>query len=71
MSLDAMAEINTGVTVGEVDEAAALANLDSLARRFLGISGEEFLRRREDGSLGELEYRSGFTHVMAVATLLD
>lgn len=71
MSLDAMAEVNTGVTVGEVDEVAARANLDSLARRFLGISGEEFLRRRSAGTFGDLDRHPGFTRVMAVATLLD
>jgi hypothetical protein len=71
MSLDALAEVNTGVTVGEVDEAAALANLDMLARRFLGITGAEFLRRRAEGSLGDLERQVGFGRVMSVATLLD
>ncbi len=61
----------TGVTVGEVEERAALGNLDALARRFLSISGPEFLRLRAEGSLNAVEQKPGFTRVLAVATLLD
>ncbi len=42
------AEGDTGVSVGEVDESAARSNLDHLARRFLGMSGEDFLRLRRE-----------------------
>lgn len=71
MSLDAMAEVHTGVTVGEVDTVAARSNLDDLAQRFLGVSGEEFLRCRAAGDFGDLDRHPGFTRVKAVATLLD
>lgn len=61
----------TGVAVGEVEERVALENLDRLARRFLSISGSEFLRRRAEGALSSVEHEPGFTRVLAVATLLD
>ena len=70
-SLDAAAETQTGVTVGDVDVAVARANLDKLAKRFLSISGAEFLKRRKNRELGEVERLPGFTRVLAVATLLD
>lgn len=71
MTLDAAAESQTGVAVGEVEESVALDNLDMLARRFLSMSGSEFLRRRAEGTLEDLERWPGFTRVLAVATLLD
>jgi hypothetical protein len=71
VGIDATAEVRTGVSVGEVDENAARANLDALAKRFLSMDGEEFLRRRRDDALQGLEHRPGFTRVLAVATLLD
>lgn len=71
MSLDTAAEINTGVAVEEVNEDAALDNLDKLARRFLSMSGQEFLRLRAEGNLDSVEHDPGFTRVLAVATLLD
>ena len=64
-------EESTGVSVGTVDEAAVRANLDRLARRFLGMSGDDFLSLRKQGSLDDAEHRPGFTRVLAVATLLD
>lgn len=70
-TLREVAEGNTGVSVGDVNESAARANLDSLARRFLGMTGEEFLSLRKQGSFGEVEDQPGFTRVLAVATLLD
>jgi len=71
MTLDAAAESQTGVAVGEVEESVALDNLDMLARQFLSMSGSEFLRRRAEGTLEGLERWPGFTRVLAVATLLD
>lgn len=70
-ALHEAAERSTGVSVGEVDEAVARRNLDRLARRFLGMSGADFLTRRKLGSLDDAEHRPGFTRVLAVATLLD
>lgn len=57
--------------MGEVELSAVRANLDSLARRFLGMSGEEFLSLRSQGSFEDAEQQPGFTRVLAVATLLD
>ncbi|MGH3612599.1 MAG: hypothetical protein ACRDRK_08375 [Pseudonocardia sp.] len=71
MTLDAAAELRTGVSVSEVDEVAARDNLDMLAKRFLSLSGDEFLRRRRAGALDDVEHRPGYTRVLAVATLLD
>lgn len=70
-TLGEVVEGNTGVSVGDVDESAVRTNLDRLARRFLGMSGEEFLTLHKQGSLGEAEEQPGFTRVFAVATLLD
>ena len=70
-TLQEVAEGGTGVSVGEVDESTARGNLDRLARRFLGMSGEDFLRLRTQGSFGPAEQQPGFTRVLAVATLLD
>lgn len=70
-SLPEVVEDNTGVSVGDVDESAVRANLDRLARRFLGMSGEEFLSLYRQGSFGETGEQPGFTRVLAVATLLD
>ncbi|MGQ0779102.1 MAG: hypothetical protein ACT4NY_32590 [Pseudonocardiales bacterium] len=64
-------EDDTEVSVGEVDQTAARANLDSLARRFLDMSGEEFLSLRERKAFGEVQEQPGFTRVLAVATLID
>jgi hypothetical protein len=71
MSLDAIAEQKTGVTVGEVDEATARRNLDNLAQRFLLMSGQDFMQRVREGRLDDIEGCPGFSRVLAVATLLD
>ncbi|MGH4014813.1 MAG: hypothetical protein ACRDSL_12995 [Pseudonocardiaceae bacterium] len=68
---DEVVEGNTGVSVGDVDESAVRANLDRLARRFLGLTGEEFLSLRKRDAFGEAEDKPGFSRVLAVATLLD
>lgn len=70
-TLQEVAEGSTGVSVGEVDESAARSNLDRLARRHLGMSGEDFLRLRREGSFGPAEKQPGFARVLAVAMLLD
>ncbi|MCA1672926.1 MAG: hypothetical protein LC799_12270 [Actinobacteria bacterium] len=70
-TLREVVEGDTEVSVGEVDESAVRANLDSLARRFLGMTGEQFLSLRRQGSFGEVEHQAGFSRVLAVATLLD
>lgn len=57
--------------MGEVDELTARSNLDRLARRFLDMSGEDFLRLRRQGSLDPAERHPGFTRVLAVANLID
>lgn len=70
-ALPEVVEDDTEVSVGDVDQTAARANLDSLARRFLGMSGEEFLNRRQQEAFGEIEEQPGFSRVLAVATLID
>lgn len=70
-TLPEVVEDDAEVSVGEVDQTAARANLDSLARRFLGMSGEEFLSLHKQGTFGEVEEQPGFTRVLAVATLID
>lgn len=59
------------VSVAEADSEAVRRNLDALARRFLKMSGEEFLTRRRDGSLDDLEDSAAVSRVLSVATLLD
>lgn len=59
------------VSVEETDPEAVRRNLDTLARRFLRMSGEEFLERRANGSLDEIEDSAAVSRVLSVATLLD
>lgn len=70
-TLTDVAASNTGVSVHDVDQREVRANLDRLARRFLGVTGDQFLKLRQQGSFGTVEERPGFTRVLAVATLLD
>lgn len=59
------------VPVEEVNLDVARQNLDRLAQRFLGLSGSEFLARRDGGQLDELRGKPGFSRVDAVASLMD
>lgn len=60
-----------GVSVESVDRVAAERNVDMLARRFLKISGAEFLRRKKRGELEALGDSAKLQRVLSAATLLD
>jgi hypothetical protein len=59
------------VPVEEVDLDVARQNLDRLARRFLGLSGSEFLTKRDGGQLDDFRSKPGFSRVDAIASLMD
>ncbi|RZU32699.1 hypothetical protein [Blastococcus saxobsidens] len=60
-----------GVSVKEVDREAVMRNVDRLARRFLKISGAEFLRRKQHGELDSFGDSAKLQRVLSAATLLD
>ncbi len=60
-----------GVSVEEVDREEVARNVDVLSRRFLKLSGREFLACRREGALGETEDTAAVSRVLSVATLLD
>jgi hypothetical protein len=59
------------VSVEEIDHAEVKRNIDILARRFLGMTGDEFLACRADGRIEELGDSAAVARVLSVATLLD
>jgi len=66
------APAHEGVSVQTVDDRDALMrNVDALARRFLKMSGREFLLRKQHGALDQLGDSAAVTRVLSVATLLD
>jgi hypothetical protein len=65
------APAHEGVSVEPVDRDALLRNVDALARRFLKMSGREFLLRKQHQALDQLGDSAAVTRVLSVATLLD
>ncbi len=59
------------VSIEDVDREAVLRNVDMLARRFLHMSGPEFLQCKERGALDELGDTPGVVRVLSAASLLD
>jgi hypothetical protein len=59
------------VSVEEVDRAQVERNVDMLARRFLKMSGEEFLLCRKNGEVEGLGDSAAVARVLSAATLLD
>lgn len=59
------------VSVEEVDRAEVEENVDKLARRFLNMSGSEFLQLRENGGVDDLGDSAAVARVLSAATLLD
>lgn len=65
------APAHDGVSVEDVDRPAVERNVDALARRFLGMTGEIFLLRRERGEFQEAEDSPALCRVLSAAALLD
>lgn len=65
------APAHDGVSAEDVDRREVERNLDTLARRYLSMSGEEFLNRRQRGELEALGDSASLHRVLSAATLLD
>ena len=60
-----------GVTVEDIDRHEVERNVDLLARRYLRMSGEDFMQRKQRGELEGMGDSAGLHRVLSAATLLD
>ena len=66
-----VAECNTGVSVEDADELEVRRTVDNLARRYLGMTGDDFLALRAAGRADELGDSPATLRVLSAASLLD
>lgn len=59
------------VSVEEVDRVEVEQNVDKLARRFLKMSGHDFLLCRKNGKVDALGDSAAVARVLSAASLLD
>lgn len=71
MTLGYAAECHTGVSVEDADELMVRQTVDDLARRYLSMTGDDFLALRAAGRVEELGDSPATLRVLSAASLLD
>ena len=69
-ALSTVATTETGVSVEPADEAKVMDNIDTLARRFLGISGRAFLKNFRAGEYDDAADSPRLNRLVSAAALL-
>jgi len=65
-----VATTETGVSVEQADKTKVMDNIDTLARRFLGISGPAFLKGLRAGAYDDAADSPRLNRLVSAAALL-